>query len=136
MTDALPPLRAADLTASPRDAPHLVVLVEDDLGDQVLFEEAVSDADPELQVRCVSDAEAVSDLVRDGRVSCILLDLGLPGLSGFEALDLGSDLRLIDDGGLDDLVLGLGVLAEDLVALGLALRAFRTLPATEEVAAT
>jgi len=87
MIDAPPPLRASDLRASPRDAPHVVVLVEDDPGDQVLFEAAISEADPELHIRCVASAEAVPDLVGAGGVSCILLDLGLPGLTGFEALD-------------------------------------------------
>lgn len=86
MTEAAP-LRTADVRSSPRDAPHLVVLVEDDPGDQVLFEAAIGGADPELQIRCVSSADAAADLVNHEQVSCILLDLGLPGLTGFEALD-------------------------------------------------
>ena len=72
---------------SPRDAPHLVVLVEDDPGDTILFEEAIGDADPELRVRCVSRTSALLGLTEGDEVSCVVLDLGLPGVTGFEALD-------------------------------------------------
>jgi serine phosphatase RsbU (regulator of sigma subunit) len=72
---------------SPRDAPHLVVLVEDDPGDTVLFEAAVSDADPELRLQCVTRPADLFALAATERVSCIVLDLGLPGVTGFEALD-------------------------------------------------
>jgi serine phosphatase RsbU (regulator of sigma subunit) len=72
---------------SPRDAPHLVVLVEDDPGDTILFEEAIADADPELQVRCVSRTAELFALTAAWEVSCVVLDLGLPGVTGFEALD-------------------------------------------------
>jgi serine phosphatase RsbU (regulator of sigma subunit) len=72
---------------SPRDAPLLVILVEDDPGDTVLFEEAIADADPELQVRCVVETSALLDQAVADEVSCVVLDLGLPGVTGFEALD-------------------------------------------------
>ena len=72
---------------SPRDAPHLVVLVEDDPGDTILFEEAIADADPELRVRCVSRTSQLFPLTQTDEVSCVVLDLGLPGVTGFEALD-------------------------------------------------
>ena len=38
------------LAPSPRDAPQRVVLIEDDPGDQVLFEVSLEQADPQLQV--------------------------------------------------------------------------------------
>jgi serine phosphatase RsbU (regulator of sigma subunit) len=72
---------------SPRDAPHLVVLVEDDPGDTLLFEEAIADADPELRVRCTSRTSGFFELADTAEVSCVVLDLGLPGVTGFEALD-------------------------------------------------
>lgn len=72
---------------SPRDAPHLVVLVEDDPGDTILFEEAIADADPELRVRCVARTSSLFALTATEEVSCVVLDLGLPGVTGFEALD-------------------------------------------------
>ncbi len=72
---------------SPRDAPHLVVLVEDDPGDTILFEEAIADADVELRVRCVSRTSSLLALTSTDELSCVVLDLGLPGVTGFEALD-------------------------------------------------
>ena len=77
---------------SPRDAPYLVVLVEDDPGDTILFEEAIADADPELRVRCVTRTSALLAQTAAGEVSCVVLDLGLPGVTGFEALDEIVDL--------------------------------------------
>src|SRR6478609_3660941 len=87
MTEASAKTWAPPEHTSPRDAPHLVVLVEDDPGDTVLFEQAIRDADPELQLRCVTDPQQLLALAANERVSCIVLDLGLPGVTGFEALD-------------------------------------------------
>lgn len=87
MNDPSPTSWAPPEHLSPRDAPHLVVLVEDDPGDTLLFEEAIADADPELRVRCVSRTSQLLPLTADDEVSCVVLDLGLPGVTGFEALD-------------------------------------------------
>lgn len=87
MDDPTPTSWAPPEHLSPRDAPHLVVLVEDDPGDTILFEEAIADADPELRVRCVSRTSQLLALAEAEEVSCIVLDLGLPGVTGFEALD-------------------------------------------------
>ena len=72
---------------SPRDARHLVVLVEDDPGDTVLFEVALDDADAELALTCVPDLDALQPLLDSGSATCVVLDLGLPGMAGFDALD-------------------------------------------------
>ncbi|HRW38485.1 MAG TPA: SpoIIE family protein phosphatase [Aquihabitans sp.] len=75
------------LAPSPRDAPQRVVLIEDDPGDQVLFEVSLEQADPQLQVVAVDGFEGFESLpARDG-AACVVLDLGLPGFTGFEALD-------------------------------------------------
>jgi serine phosphatase RsbU (regulator of sigma subunit) len=87
MNDSTPTPWAPPDHLSPRDAPHLVVLVEDDPGDTILFEEAIGDADPELRVRCVTRTEDLFGLTGAWEVSCVVLDLGLPGVTGFEALD-------------------------------------------------
>ncbi len=76
----------ADQTA-PRDAAHTVVLVEDDPADTILFEAAIVDSDPDLTVRCVGGADELRALAAREPVSCVVLDLGLPGLTGFEALE-------------------------------------------------
>ncbi len=75
------------VTPAPRDDAHRIVLVEDDAGDTVLFEVALTEADPELRIVVVPDVANLEPLLRGGEVDCVVLDLGLPGLSGFEALD-------------------------------------------------
>lgn len=87
MTDAAPKPWQARAQIAPRDAPHLVVLVEDDRGDAVLFEAAISEVDPELEVQCVTTVAAILEIAFDEDVSCVVLDLGLPGMTGFQALD-------------------------------------------------
>ncbi|WP_426571551.1 PP2C family protein-serine/threonine phosphatase [Aquihabitans sp. McL0605] len=100
---------------SPRDAPHLVVLVEDDPGDTILFEAAIRDADPELKLRCVTDAAGLLALAATERVSCVVLDLGLPGATGFEALDhiveLGPPAAIVVLTGWGDAQAGIQALA-------------------------
>ena len=74
-----------DAFAAPRDAAHRVLLVEDDPGDTLLFEEALVAADPDLAIdTAASLAEAAGKL--GPATDCIVLDLGLPGSSGLEAL--------------------------------------------------
>lgn len=81
------------LAPSPRDAPLHVVLIEDDAGDTILFEVAVGEADDGLLVTSVPGIEAFAALAERGRAACVVLDLGLPGLTGFEALDLVLELE-------------------------------------------
>jgi FixJ family two-component response regulator len=72
---------------SPRDAPLRVVLIEDDPGDTVLFEVSVGDADTGIEVRSVTGLDAFEALPAADAAACVVLDLGLPGFQGFEALD-------------------------------------------------
>jgi DNA-binding NarL/FixJ family response regulator len=85
MTDR--PTPTAALTPSPRDAPLVVVLIEDDPGDTVLFEVALGDADPLLHVFSRPDLDGIEPLVERHGAACVVLDLGLPGFVGFEALE-------------------------------------------------
>lgn len=64
--------------------PISVLLVEDDDGDALLVEELFADAGVPVDLH---RAGTLDDALRQLDVSCVLLDLGLPGVAGFEALD-------------------------------------------------
>ena len=68
---------------NPRPIP--VLLVEDDDGDAVLVAELFADTGVPVDLRRVTSAEAA---LRELDVACVLLDLGLPGVTGLEALEL------------------------------------------------
>src|SRR4051794_25770014 len=88
MTESGDPTTAAQWRRSaPRDARHLVVLVEDDPGDTILFRTAIESADPGLDLVTAGTVTEIGPLVTDAEPACIVLDLGLPGLTGFDALD-------------------------------------------------
>lgn len=75
----------SDTFAAPRDSAHRVLLVEDDPGDTLLFQESLSSADPDLAIdTAVSLSEAGGRLTAE--TECIVLDLGLPGSTGLDAL--------------------------------------------------
>jgi serine phosphatase RsbU (regulator of sigma subunit) len=84
-------------TGSPFDLPsdqrqrggsraRTVLLIEDDAGDALLFEELVADADPALQVHTANSLEAGLDRARAERPHCVVVDLGLPGVQGMDAV--------------------------------------------------
>src|SRR5690606_18007436 len=62
-----------------------VLLVEDDDGDAVLVEELLSDAGLDTDVTRAWSLEAAVDALAFP-VDCVLLDLGLPDATGFDAL--------------------------------------------------
>ncbi len=64
--------------------PISVLLVEDDDGDALLVEELFADSGAPVDLR---RAATLDEALRQLDVACVLLDLGLPGVSGFEALD-------------------------------------------------
>jgi FixJ family two-component response regulator len=72
---------------APRDAPQRVVLIEDDPGDTVLFEAAIGEADPHLAIDPVASLDEFDAMEGRRSAPCVVLDLGLPGFTGFEALD-------------------------------------------------
>ncbi|WP_168202655.1 MULTISPECIES: SpoIIE family protein phosphatase [Georgenia] len=91
---------------------HLL-LVEDDDGDAVLVEELLSDAGLETEVTRAWSLEAAVDALAFP-VDCILLDLGLPDATGFDALVRlrdASDAALVVLTGLDDAERGLEAVA-------------------------
>src|SRR4051794_1375057 len=62
-----------------------VLLVEDDDGDALLFEELLRDADLEVSVTRATTVAGAEAALR-GAVSCVVLDLGLPDAEGLTAL--------------------------------------------------
>jgi len=91
-----------------------VLLVEDDPGDAFLVGELLEEADAPVTLRTArSLAEAVDEL---GEVDCVLLDLGLPDVSGLPALRqllrTGPGVAVCVLTGLADEHLGMAAVAE------------------------
>jgi serine phosphatase RsbU (regulator of sigma subunit) len=102
------------------DAPtrpgRTVLLVEDDLGDAVLVQELLADADPGIEIETVSNLEQALAIL-PGRFDCVLFDLGLPDATGLDALravlETAPELPIIvltglaqEDSGLDAVSIG------------------------------
>ena len=63
-----------------------VVIGEDDEPIAVLLRDAIND-EPGYQAIVVSDGRKVVDRVRDDHADLLILDIMMPGLSGFEVFD-------------------------------------------------
>lgn len=63
-----------------------ILLIEDDPGDALLFEELLSAEDPDLDVVVATSLERGIDIGRTQHPGCVVVDLGLPGVEGLEAL--------------------------------------------------
>jgi DNA-binding response OmpR family regulator len=63
-----------------------VVIGEDDGPIAVLLRDAIND-EPGYQAIVVSDGRKIPDSVRDGDTDLLILDIMMPGLSGFEVYD-------------------------------------------------
>ena len=59
---------------------------EDDEPIAILLRDAIND-EPGYQAIVVSDGRTVLDSVRDGQADLLILDIMMPGLSGFEVYD-------------------------------------------------
>jgi len=94
--------------------PYRILLVEDDRGDALLVEATLEESMAEVEVVWHGDVP-LQDEVDDARPDCVLVDLGLPGRVGLEALD--ALLALVDGApvivltGLDDRVTGMAAVA-------------------------
>lgn len=68
-----------------------VILAEDDIDDQILFEEAVTESEVPVLLKVLGDGEKLMCYLRnlsDTKPDVIFLDLNMPCLNGFECLDL------------------------------------------------
>lgn len=96
------------------DGPYRILLVEDDRGDALLVESSLEDALPGAEITWCVDIPS-SDLLSSLELDCVLLDLGLPGRSGLEAVDamveLVDDVPIVVLTGLDDRPTGLSALS-------------------------
>ncbi|GAA2133340.1 PP2C family protein-serine/threonine phosphatase [Actinomadura napierensis] len=76
--------RGAERLPGVAGSPHLL-LVEDDPGDAYLFEELLTEVQPNVQITVARTlAEALASLRPD--VQCVIVDLSLPDASGLDAL--------------------------------------------------
>lgn len=96
------------------DRPYRILLVEDDRGDALLVEAALDDALPGAGITWYDDIPSVAELSAL-EFDCVLLDLGLPGRTGLEAVDamvaLVDEVPVIVLTGLDDRPTGLSALS-------------------------
>jgi serine phosphatase RsbU (regulator of sigma subunit) len=103
-------------TASPPSAATSarVLLVEDDEADAFLVRELLADTDTSLEISWARSLAEAREQSVDG-FDCILLDLGLPDASGFDALsgvlDAAPDAAVLVLTGLDDEQIGVEALA-------------------------
>jgi CheY-like chemotaxis protein len=67
-----------------RQVKHLLV-VEDDDNQRASIVELMRDAD--VEATAVGTGEEALEALRNGNYDCMVLDLGLPGMSGFDVLD-------------------------------------------------
>jgi len=100
-TEAEPEIRA-QIGVSPPKHTAVILMVEDDFGDQILIQEALQASSTPKRIEMVSDGQqaleyiyrtgAYRDPVRSPRPDLILLDLNMPRLGGREvAAKLKSD---------------------------------------------
>ncbi|MDB5100560.1 MAG: Histidine kinase, partial [Cyanobacteria bacterium RYN_339] len=77
-----------------RQVKHLLV-VEDDDNQRASIVELMRDAD--VEATAVGSGEEALEALRSGNFDCMVLDLGLPGMSGFDVLDKleGGELQRI-----------------------------------------
>jgi len=73
------------------NVPCMIMLVDDDEDDQMIFMSAVSDISAHIDCKCFGSAEQGLEALRTNdqqRPHCIFLDLNLPFMNGFEFLKL------------------------------------------------
>lgn len=69
--------------------PLHIFLVDDDIDDRLLFQEAMLEVAPQAKLSLADGCDMLLKLskVEDDQPDMILLDLNMPGLNGFECLD-------------------------------------------------
>ncbi|QXC59457.1 SpoIIE family protein phosphatase [Aquihabitans sp. G128] len=94
--------------------PYRILLVEDDRGDALLVEATLEESMATVEVAWHADVPSPVE-VEEARADCVLVDLGLPGRAGLEAL--AAMLELVDGApvivltGLDDRATGMEAVA-------------------------
>jgi len=74
------------MTAEPSPACHRALVVEDDPAIRRLVEKLLTRK--KIEIETVTDGHAAIDRLRANRYSILILDLMVPGLNGFEIIDV------------------------------------------------
>lgn len=66
-----------------------IFLVDDDVDDRMLFQEAMNEVDPQARLSVADGCDMLMKLakIEEDKPDMIFLDLNMPGLNGFECLD-------------------------------------------------
>jgi two-component system, cell cycle sensor histidine kinase and response regulator CckA len=69
-----------------------ILLIEDNLGDAVLVQEYLQDADPSLEVVHATSLQEAAKFLEHQKFNAVLLDLSLPDTQGLDTVRLARQL--------------------------------------------
>ncbi len=94
ISPAVPPTSGSRRGTRPNDAAISIMVVEDDMGDRMLYRRVLGNSETDYDITEFGNATEALSAVPTVRPECILLDLNLPGCDGLEFLERLRELGL------------------------------------------